>query len=80
MEELIKEVKAIMNDLDTDCLIIDCCAYKVKGALLTHCYYNEETDKFHFTSGDMEEDKQAEEILVTYSQMKEILSEIIECY
>ena len=80
MEKLIKEVKEIMLDLDTDNLTIECCDYRVKGTLLTHCYYDAENDKLHFTSGDIENDKHAEEIILTDEQTKEVLELIIECY
>jgi hypothetical protein len=36
--------------------------------------------EFTFTSGDMENDKHAEEIHLTKQQMKEVLEEIVECY
>jgi hypothetical protein len=80
MKKLLKDVKAIMADLETDCLTIDCCNYSVQGTLLTHCYYDAENDKLHFTSGDMENDKHAEEIILTDEQIKDVLTDIIECY
>jgi len=80
MQKLIKEIKAVMTDLDTDCLTIDCCDYSVQGTLLTHCYYDAENDKFIFTSGDMENDKHAEEIVLNEMQTKEVLEAILECY
>lgn len=79
MKRLIKQVKLIMADMDTDCLTIDCCNYSVNGTLLTHCYYMG-NGEFTFTSGDMENDKHAEEIHLTKQQMKEVLEEIVECY
>jgi hypothetical protein len=80
MKKLLKDVKAIMADLDTNNITIECCDYKVKGTLLTHCYYDSINDKFAFTSGDMENDKFAEEIILNEEQTREILEAIIECY
>lgn len=73
-------VKAIMNDLETNCLTIECCDYSISGTLLTHCYYNIKTDTFAFTSGDMVEDKHAEELILNEKQKIEIFNAIIECY
>lgn len=80
LNKLKNEVKAIMSDLETDCLTIDCCDYSVRGTLLTHCYYNEETDTFAFTSGEMYKDKHAEELILNEIQQIEIFNNIIECY
>jgi hypothetical protein len=73
-----KIVKEIMRELDTNCLTIECCDYVVKGTLLTHCYYV--NDEFIFTSGDMENDKYAEEIILNENEINEVLESIIECY
>ncbi len=80
MKQLKKQVKEIMADFDSNCITIECCDYKVNGALLTHCYYDEVNDKFIFTSGDMENDKHAEEIILNEEQTKEVLESIVECY
>lgn len=80
LNKLKNEVKNIMCDLETDCLTIECCDYLVNGTLLTHCYYNEETDTFAFTSGEMFEDKNAEELILNEEQQIEIFNDIIECY
>ena len=80
MKQVKNQVKEIMDDFDTNSLPIKCCDYNVNGALLTHCYYDEENDKFIFTSGDMENDKHAEEIILDEEQTKEVLESIVECY
>ena len=80
MKKLLKKVRAIMADLETDCLTIECCDYKVKGTLLTHCYYDDIKDEFIFTSGDMVNDGIAEEIILNDEQTKEVLELIVECY
>ena len=80
MKRLAKQVKEIMADFDINSLTIECCDYKANGALLTHCYYDEVNDKFIFTSGDMENDKHAEEIILNEEQTREVLESIIECY
>jgi hypothetical protein len=80
MEILKNQVKEIMSDFDSNYITIGCCDYKVNGALLTHCYYDEANDKFIFTSGDMENDKHAEEIILNEEQTKEVLEIILECY
>ena len=80
MENLKKEIKSIMEDLDTNNLTIECCDYKVKGTLLTHCYYDDIKDEFIFTSGDMVADSIAEEIILNDEQTKEVLELIVECY
>ena len=80
MKRIAEQVKEIMADFDADSLTIKCCDYKVNGALLTHCYYDEANDKFIFTSGDMENDKHAEEIILNEEQTKEVLESIVECY
>lgn len=80
METLKSQVKEIMSDFDSNCITIACCDYKVNGTLLTHCYYDEANDKFIFTSGDMENDKHAEEIILNEKQTKEVLESILECY
>lgn len=80
LNKLKNEVKNIMCDLETDCLTIECCDYSINGTLLTHCYYNEETDTFAFTSGEMFEDKNAEELILNEEQQIEIFNDIIECY
>ena len=80
MELLKRQVKEIMADFDSNSLTIECCDYKVNGALLTHCYYDEANDKFIFTSGDMENDKHVEEIILNEVQEKEVLESIVECY
>lgn len=74
------EVKTIMNDLETNCLTIECCDYSISGTLVTHCYYDETTDTFAFTSGNMLEDKHAEQLILNEKQQIEIFSDIIECY
>jgi hypothetical protein len=75
-----KIVKEIMRELDTNCLTIECCDYSISGTLLTHCYYDIKTDTFAFTSGDMVEDKHAEELILNEKQKIEIFNAIIECY
>ena len=80
MALLKKQVKEIMADFDSYCITIECCNYNVNGTLLTHCYYDEVNDKFIFTSGDMETDKHAEEIILDEVQTKEVLESILECY
>ena len=79
METLIKEVKSVMAEFD-NALTIECCDCKINGAMLTHCYYDEDNDNFIFTSGDMENDKFAEEIVLNEEQTKEVLETILECY
>ena len=78
MRKLTNKVIGIMNDLDTESLNVECCDFMVNGALLTHCYNID--GKLVFTSGDMENDKHAEEILLTNEETIEILENIIECY
>ena len=73
-----KIVKEIMREFDTNCLTIECCDYAVRGVLLTHCYYV--NGEFIFTSGDMENDKYAEEIILNDNEINEVLEAIIECY
>lgn len=80
MKKLANLVKEIMSDFDSNYLTIECCDIKINGVLLTHCYYDDENDKFHFTSGNMEEDKHAEEILLTDEQTENVLREILETY
>lgn len=80
MKQLKNQVKEIMADFDSNSLTIECCDYKVNGTMLTHCYYDEANDKFIFTSGDMENDKHAEEIILNEEQEKEVLESIVECY
>jgi uncharacterized protein YuzB (UPF0349 family) len=80
LNKLKNEVKNIMCDLETDCLTIECCDYSISGTLLTHCYYDVKTDTFAFTSGDMVEDKNAEELILNEEQQIEIFNDIIECY
>ena len=77
-ERLTHEVIEIMNDLDTNSLTIECCDVDINGDLLTHCYNI--NGKLVFTSGDMENDKHAEEILLTTEETIEVLESIIECY
>ena len=77
-EKLTHEVIEIMNDLETESLTIECCDVVVNGDLLTHCYHID--GKLVFTSGDMENDKHAEEILLTNEETIEVLENIIECY
>lgn len=77
-EKLTHEVIGIMNDLETESLNVECCDVMVNGALLTHCY--NVNGKLIFTSGDMENDKHAEEILLTNEETIEVLENIIECY
>ena len=80
MKRLKNQVKEIMSDFDSNCITIECCDCKVNGTMLTHCYYDEANDKFIFTSGDMENDDFAEEIILNEEQEKEVLEGIIECY
>lgn len=79
MNKLAKKVVVIMRDMDTNCLCIEDCDYSVNGTLLTHCYLADD-GSFAFTSGDMENDDYAEEIYLTYGQIKEVFECIIECY
>lgn len=78
IEKLTHEVIEIMNDLETESLNVECCNVIVDGALLTHCYNID--GKLIFTSGDMENDKHAEQILLTNEETITILESIIECY
>ena len=80
MKQLKKQVKEIMADFEGNSLEIECCDCKINGAMLTHCYYDDVSDNFIFTSGDMEEDKFAEEIILNKEQTKEVLESIVECY
>lgn len=80
MKNLKNDVKSILLDFETDFITIECCDYKVGGVILTHCYYIPSDDRFVFTSGDMYEDKNSEEIILTDAQEKEILELIVECY
>ena len=80
MKRLKNQVKEIMSDFDSNCITIECCDCKVNGTMLTHCYYDEANDKFIFTSGDMENDDFAEEIILNEEQTREVLESIVECY
>lgn len=77
---LTKTLKEIMGDYCTDVFTIGSCDYHVQGCLLTHCYYDWDNDKFIFTSGDMINDKDAEEILLSDNDIINVLKEIIYCY
>jgi hypothetical protein len=82
-EELYKlqnQVLEIMEDFEGQSLPIECCDIKINGVLLTHCYHDEVYNLFFFSSGDMEEDKHAEEIILTDEQKTEVFQAIIECY
>lgn len=78
--ELHYQVLEIMEDFEGRSLPIECCDIRVNGALLTHCYHDEVYNFFFFTSGDMKEDKHAEEIILTDEQKMEVFQAIIECY
>jgi hypothetical protein len=82
-EELYKlqnQVLEIMEDFEGQSFPIECCDIKINGALLIHCYHDEVYNLFFFSSGDMEEDKHAEEIILTDEQKTEVFQAIIECY
>ena len=49
---------------------------KVQGSLLTHIFYNEDTDTLQFLAGDIVNDKKAEEVLRNEEGMEIIYAEI----
>lgn len=80
IETLTHEVVEIMMDLETNSLTLECCDFKIHNTMVTHCYYNPIDDTLIFTSGDMENDDYAEELILTNEQTIELLNLIIECY
>ena len=84
MKQLVKElttkVREIMSDFDSDYLPIEDCDIHIQGCILTHCFYDSDSNKIVFTSGDMLNDKHAEEIHLSDCDTINALQDIIESY
>lgn len=50
----------------------------VQGCLLTHIYYNEESDKIQYFAGDIVEDKYSEELFPTDEEFDKIYDSVVE--
>ena len=57
-------------------IVVSDLGIKVQGSLLTHIFYNENTDTLQFFAGDMVNDKYAEEIFPTEEEFEEIFVKI----
>ena len=57
-------------------IVVSDLGIKVQGSLLTHIFYNENTDTLQFFAGDMVNDKYAEEIFPNEEEMETIYAEI----
>jgi hypothetical protein len=50
----------------------------VQGCILTHIFYNQETDTLHYFSGDIVEDKYAEELFPNEKEFNEIYDMVLD--
>lgn len=50
----------------------------VQGCLLTHIYYNEDSDKIQYFAGDIVEDKYSEELFPTDEEFDKIYDSVVE--
>ena len=57
-------------------IVVSDLGIKVQGSLLTHIFYNENTDTLQFFAGDMVNDKYAEEVFPNEEEMETIYAEI----
>ena len=57
-------------------IVVSDLGIKAQGSLLTHIFYNEDTDTLQFFAGDMVNDKNAEEVFPNEEEMETIYAEI----
>ena len=57
-------------------IVVSDLGIKVQGSLLTHIFYNEDTDTLQFFAGDIVNDKNAEEVFPNEEEMEAIYTEI----
>ena len=57
-------------------IVVSDLGIKVQGSLLTHIFYNENTDTLQFFAGDIVNDKYAEEVFPNEEEMETIYAEI----
>ena len=57
-------------------IIVSDLGIKAQGNLLTHIFYNEDSDILQFFAGDMVNDKYAEEIFPTEKEFEEIFAQV----
>ena len=57
-------------------IIVSDLGIKAQGNLLTHIFYNEDSDILQFFAGDMVNDKYAEEIFPTEEEFEEIFTQV----
>ena len=57
-------------------IIVSDLGIKAQGNLLTHIFYNEDSDILQFFAGDMVNDKYAEEIFPTEEEFEEIFAQV----
>lgn len=50
----------------------------VQDCILTHIFYNQETDTLHYFSGDIVEDKYAEELFPNEEEFNEIYDMVLD--
>ena len=67
----------ILNEYDGLLGVIDF-NLVVQGCLLTHIYYNEESDKIQYFAGDIVEDKYSEELFPTDEEFDKIYDSVVE--
>lgn len=67
----------ILNEYDGLLGVIDF-NLVVQGCLLTHIYYNEESDKIQYFAGDIVEDKYSEELFPTNEEFDKIYDSVVE--
>ena len=67
----------ILNEYDGLLEVIDF-NLVVQGCLLTHIYYNEESDKIQYFAGDIVEDKYSEELFPTDEEFDKIYDSVVE--
>jgi hypothetical protein len=79
MKNKIKELISIILEYG-EYIVVSDLDIKVQGCILTHLYYNEETDTLHYFSGDIVEDKYAEELFPNEKEFEEIYEEITDAF
>lgn len=57
-------------------LIVPDLEIKIRGCLLTHIMYNEDSDILQFFAGDLEEDDYIEEVFPTDEKLEEIFKKV----
>ena len=77
MKTKIANLIDILNEYDGLLEVIDF-NLVVQGCLLTHIYYNEESDKIQYFAGDIVEDDYAEELFPTDEEFDKIYDSVVE--